>query len=276
MERESLLVDEATWPGVVADTMAAVRSARSPAETYGALIAALDAAAGHHGRLLPPAATPTTPTRTGAVPGAVADGIGVITLPGVAAATDRETSIRAASLARGLADLRGRTPCGLIVDLRGPSPGADWGGLAGLTPLIPDGPAFFWLERDGTMHDVAVAMGGAFLGGKLQTVTPQVVPRIDRPVYVLQDRLTGAGGESLILALRGNPQVTTVGDTTSGTPLLESFQLSDGAQLVLPRAQLRAVGGRPFASGLQPDHRVASVDAEAAARQLLLAVCRQG
>lgn len=277
MERESLLVDEATWPGVVADTMAAVRSARSTAETYGALSAALDAVAGYHGRLLPPAASTTTTTGTGAVPGTVSDGIGLIVLPGGSLeASDREISIRAASLARGLSDLRGHMPCGLIVDLRGPSPGADWGGLAGLTSLIPEGPAFFWLERDGKLHDVSVAMGGAFLGGKLQAVTPQVVPQIDQPVYVLQDARTGAGGESLILALRGNPHVTTVGETTSGAPLLESFQLSDGARIVLPRAQLRAVGGKPFPSGLEPDQHATSADSEAAARQSLLAACQQG
>ena len=81
----------------------------------------------------------------------------------------------------------------------------------------------------------------------------------ERPLVLLQDRLTASAAEVFIAALEDNRRSVSVGQTTYGKGLAQRFFfLQDGSALRLTFAELITPGGRRFnRKGLEPDHRYA-------------------
>lgn len=273
MGERSFFVDEASWwPGVVRDAMAAVRSARSPAETYGALSTALAAAAGPQGVLLPAESVPV-PDIPDLPAVSEVDGVGRISVSTVGPVSSQGVSARATALADVIGVGLPAATCGWVIDLRDTRSQEDWGLLAGLTGFIQEGPAFGLKDRYGRTFHVSAAMGSVFLEGRPMATVDHAVARTTRPVAVLQSADTSGAAEALVLALRQGKQVRTFGAATRGLPFTEQFPLSDGAQLVLPTARLTDSAGHDFTQGIPP--RVGTDEPEQAAVTWLRAQCRQ-
>lgn len=254
MQDQALFVDEVRWPDVERATMAAVASAHSPAETYDALRTALRAAAGPDGLLLPaegatgplpePEAAPVDVTATG--------GIGRISVPTIGPLPTAAASSRAMDVAAAVDAAATQVSCGWIIDLRETRSGGDWGSLAGLGSLFPEGETSGLADRRERVHRVSVFAGTAYLEGRPMASTARPVMSNSRPVAVLQSGGTEDTGEVLVLALRLGGHARTFGTDTSGRPVTSTFTLSDGAQLSMPTARVVDVRGRTYPRGIPP------------------------
>ncbi|WP_347351545.1 S41 family peptidase [Intrasporangium sp.] len=268
---QALFVDESTWPAVVRRTMAAVRTARTPADTYPALYLALAQAAGPLGEIVPPEDVLLTQAAE-PVSVAVADGVGRITVPPIGEVGATAASARATAVADRIMATRKKVTCGWLVDLRETYTSEDWGAIAGLEPLIRPGWAFGLRDRQQREYRISVALGSVFADGRPLATSGRSVPRNEQPVAVLQSARTGGAGEALVLALRRGDRVRTFGTTTSGQPVLQRFPLSDGARLVLPTHRLVDVAGHAYPRGIAPTER--TDDPERSALKWLHDRCR--
>jgi len=180
-------------------------------------------------------------------------------------------------------DIARRTPVALIVDLRG-TPGGTYASLRVAAHLIdkpiPAGVLFGRAAR------------ARVLAGKLETF-PKVTslssadelrrlvaergaivgwiepadPRFDGPVAVLIDGQTASAGEPLAAVLQESGRAVLIGEPTAGAMLsTETFELGQGWKLVIPTADyVTAQSVRLEGRGVQPDRRVLSAEAGAAA-----------
>ncbi|WP_284522796.1 S41 family peptidase [Corynebacterium aquatimens] len=140
-------------------------SASSREELYPLLDTAVDAAGGKHSILLRPGEDVQEDEGTGSAStvGVELDGgVAVATVPAVSRHDDGQRY--ADTLGEGLAATRDAGACGAIVDLRGNTGGNMYPMLAGVSPLLPDGPAFYFQFALG---DMAVEVDG-------NTVSPPV------------------------------------------------------------------------------------------------------
>jgi hypothetical protein len=273
MGDHSLFVDEVTWwPGVVREAMAQVHPARSPADTYGALTAALAAAAGPQGRLVAPRDVPTPEVATLPVVSASA-GIGRITVPSVGPLISDGESARASTIADLIGTSRPAVTCGWVVDLRDTRSQEDWGLLAGLTGFLRDGEAYQLRDRLGAAYHVSIVRGSALLDGRVMAAGGRRGATVTQPVAVLQSGETAGVGEALALALRQSDRTRTFGADTRGLPFTKSFTLSDGAQLVLPTTRLADRAGHELTHGIQP--QVRTHDPEGTALGWLQSQCKR-
>ena len=264
MKEHAFLVDEVGWPAVVRDTMAQVRDAQNPADTYPALTAAMNAT-GLQGSLL--SLGQVQPAEVADLPAvSEADGVGRV-VPANGPVSAKDPSVWATAIA----DLVGltRPACGWIIDLRQTQSVEDWGLLAGLHTFIPEGELFYLRDRHDKNRSVSLAMGSLFVEGWRKATVRSSGERITAPIAVLQSGTTSGMGEALVLALARTDQVRTFGATTAGALFAERFTLPDRTELVLPTAWLTRVAGRGVAAS------VATADPEGMALQWLRTQCHQ-
>lgn len=251
IEGYSLYIDMKTWPGVQRRALASVAHAVTRADTYGALDTAVKAATDGQGRLVRPDAVQTAVDRPISVQ-QPAEGIAVLVLPSADSLSVRAASRRATQIATRIREAA--PSCGWAIDLRGGSANFDYGTLAGLSPFLREGQQYSTVNRGGGGYMVTVAVATAFVGGRQQASVSGLVPTVDQPVAVLQDRSTDQSGEALVMALRRNPRVQTFGARTSGAATTELFTLADGARLELPTTRIADSDGDLHPDGLAPDH----------------------
>jgi hypothetical protein len=157
-------------------------------------------------------------------------------------------------------------PSGWIVDLRGNGGSNMWAALAGLGPLLGDGPVGFFKDRRGREEWVYDKDGIAVMSldesGKPHEVYIQRLggPQLalgDAPVAVLFDNATGGSGEAIAIAFAGRHRERSFGVHTAGaTGCCTRFPLSDGAVLALNFGVEQDRLGHSYPEGLQPDVRV--------------------
>lgn len=157
-------------------------------------------------------------------------------------------------------------PSGWIVDLRGNGGSNMWAALAGLGPLLGDGPVGFFKDRRGRdvwVYDKdGIAVISLDENGEPHKVYIQRLggPQIalgDAPVAVLFDNATGGSGEAIAIAFAGRHRERSFGVHTAGaTGCCTRFPLSDGAVLALNFGVEQDRLGHGYPEGLQPDVRV--------------------
>lgn len=207
---------------------------------------AIDAAGGKHSHIYSTAeesdrSSPTSPHVK------VKDGAIWATVPGVGRTEDGQAY--ADVLARGIT--QARSACAAVVDLRG-NGGGDMGPMiAGLTPLLPDGPVLTF-AAPAFSSDVVVDGNGVTGGG-----TPIVTSggKLDVPVAVLVDDQTASSGEATMLAFRGLDSSRSFGTPTAGYASANMvIDYPDGRSLMLTTAKDKARTGEEFAEDpIQPD-----------------------
>jgi C-terminal processing protease CtpA/Prc len=147
-------------------------------------------------------------------------------------------------------------PCGWIVDLHLDDGGNMWPMLAGIGPILDEGPtgAFqrlrensFWSYQD----------GAASLDGEIQfQVDDPICPLEDEhpPVALIIGPNTMSAGEAIVVAFRGRPNTRSFGEATAGlTTGVSEFELSDGAVIALSTSLLLDRDGLLYDEPLQPD-----------------------
>lgn len=143
----------------------------------------------------------------------------------------------------------------IVIDLRYNPGGEDTAAFA-VASHFAAAPVEVFTKTSRTLSGGEVSFSGV--------VTPHDATPLDQPTRVLTTRLTGSAAELLTLALREMPQVTVVGERTSGglSDTL-AFTLPNGWYLGLPNQTVRATSGEIYESiGIPPDEE-AAVDAAA-------------
>lgn len=235
-------------------------------EIHDELNAALIAAGGKHSRLLTPDERKENLATSAQQPTVTVDGrVATATVP--AHRLEDDSQIYADTLALGIDDAVDQGACGVIVDLRG-NTGGDMGSmLAGLSGLIPDGPAMSFVdahsEQPTTVEGRSVRGGGS-------TVTAEGAGKHDVPVAVLVNEMTGSSGEMTMLAFRGLENTRSFGVPTAGyTTANMVVTMPDEAQMMLTVAQVKDRTGEVFNdTPIQPDE-VVTDDATAQAMSWL-------
>lgn len=250
------------------------RTASTYEQTHAALKEATKAAGGKHSFFLTPAEyeesrgestaafAPPTVTTTGRVT--------TVTVPAVGFATPEQQQQYADAAAKGI-EAAAPNSCGWIVDLRGNTGGTMYPMIAGLVPLLPDGPGLVFRTNDGTDSTVSISDGGLGFGGPPTMATSVRTKVTGQDIAVLYDEQVASSGEAVATMFRGVDGVRSFGTPTAGyTSGNTVIQLYDGARLVLTQVMyVDRAGVNLNEEPLQPDEATGAADAEAAARAWL-------
>lgn len=269
LEENSINRARIDWPALRAETAAYARGARTPAETHAALRYAIYALADRHSYLQPPAAaaelrrTLVSNARTGraSIPprAELLDGrLGYVAVPSVAGGSPASQAEFATRVQKLIEALDSPQTCGWILDLRRNSGGNLWPMLAGVGPLLGEGEAGASVYPDGRRTPLWYRDGQAGFGDFTQL-------RVHEPhrlagaahVAVLTGPATASSAEVLAVAFRGRVGAASFGAPTAGLSAgNKTFELRDGAALILTVAATSDRAGRVYLGPIEPEHAV--------------------
>jgi carboxyl-terminal processing protease len=281
---------KADWPAIEKAARARIAGARTTAETWPAIVDALQALGEKHSFLLEPpreqspAAAAPQPAASAQDPSPtwqLLDGkFGVVRLPALNTLVgDGETAARryAQAVSSGLQKMDAAPLCGWVVDLRENGGGNMWPMLKGLDPLLGGSPfGHFVLPANATMPWVR-AFGNIFPSRDAVEPTPPAfaLAHADAPLAILVGPHTASSGEMTAIALIGRMGVRSFGAPTAGfTTANEVNRLSDGAILMITATTVRDRTGKDYAGPIAPDEEVALSEAETTATDWLESQCR--
>jgi carboxyl-terminal processing protease len=153
------------------------------------------------------------------------------------------------------------TTCGWVVDLRRNTGGSLPPMLQAVGPILGDGKAVGYRDRNGPTQWFAIENGTLAGMGPAVAVTGRP-PRLHQPrppVAVLTSRLTGSSGEGVAMAFRVRPDSRSLGEPTAGVPTGNApYPLSDRAELHLTEGIGVDRTGATYQARIQPDRPVAT------------------
>jgi carboxyl-terminal processing protease len=276
MQSHALQKHQVDWRAFRNEAFMRAAGAELPAHTYPAIHAALQKL-NRHSFFIPPQAGP---------------GSGVAgTWPGLSAmrlVSGRFGYIRTAPYNDGNPDGHAQayhdlirevdTPatCGWVVDTRGNAGGNMWPMLAGIGPILGEGRPGSFLDADGvrTPWYYAGGVAGVERGGHRQPAAraarPYRLRRQTPPVAVLTGIGTASAAEALVIAFRGRADARSFGLVTHGLPTANtSFQMPDGAYVVLTTAWEADRNGVVYRNRIEPDEVVVGRAADPATDETL-------
>jgi carboxyl-terminal processing protease len=224
---------EADWPALTARARAEIEGARTPADTYPAIRHLIGALGERHSFFLPPLSEAEIEAARRAGTGHVLAGVemptsalidgrvGVVRLPELNMfSADGAARVKTyqQALQTALQQLDRAPLCGWIVDLRNDGGGTMWPMLAGLDPLLGDGPFGFFVSAQGSVPWLRTSRGiaSAMPTGQAPPPPAFALAHAAAPIAVLIGPRTGSSGEMTALALIGRPGVRVFGAPSAG------------------------------------------------------------
>jgi C-terminal processing protease CtpA/Prc len=194
-------------------------------------------------------------------------GVGYLGLPPCTTGEPEQLQAYARTLRELIVSLDARGATAWVVDLRLNGGGNIWPMLAGLAPLLGDGPAATSIGRAPGGGPAVATTGlegdGAWLddgtGRRTQFTLawegPGVGPaQAQSRIGVLLGPWTMSSGELVAVALASRAGTRSFGEPTAGlTTATGFFPLSDGSALVLPVSRMATVGGPAIVGPIRPD-----------------------
>jgi C-terminal processing protease CtpA/Prc len=105
--------------------------------------------------------------------------------------------------------------------------------LAGIGPILGEGPAGGIVDKDGTLSQWSYVGGQAVIDGEMMmqpTIPPYHLHQEMPPVAVLTSSSTVYGGEALAISFKNRPDTSSFGDRTGGYGAFRTcLPLDDGA-----------------------------------------------
>jgi hypothetical protein len=271
MQEQSINRRSIDWPAFRVAALDQARGATAVSDAHLAVRYALRNLGDHHSYLMTPQAaaslsvTPVSNARTGRKPvapsGALLDqAVGYVRVPGFAGGSPM-SQVQFADRLQGLLEYLGASAtCGWILDLRENTGGNLWPMLAGIGPLLGDGDAGASVYPDGRNVPFWYRDGKAGFGDYVQLRVSRAPYRSSMPsapLALLIGRSTASSGEVLVAALSRREHVRSFGVPTRGLSAgNRTFELSDGAALVMTVAATVDRAGRIYAGPIEPDERV--------------------
>ncbi|KQY96344.1 S41 family peptidase [Brevundimonas sp. Root1423] len=153
--------------------------------------------------------------------------------------------------------------CGYVLDLRGNVGGNIWPMLAGLSPLLGEGPVGGTRDSSGRKLRSGRVERGVATAGEAPLATAsgwRHEPRLGEiPVAVLIDDGVASSGEGVAIAFIGRPGARTFGQKTRGLATSNSeFAMGDGVTLGITTAMMIDRAGRAYPEGITPDEVIAA------------------
>jgi carboxyl-terminal processing protease len=166
-------------------------------------------------------------------------------------------------------ELDSAAPCGWIVDLRENRGGDFWPMLAGIGPLLGEGPAGASVGSDGEKTTWSYSAGRALEGDIVQISLGDRAPYLMRgswpAVAILTGRQTISSGEAILVAFRGRPNTRSFGQETGGLSTgNDRFDLEDGASIFLTVSKFSDRTGKVYGGIISPDVYIAGADSDPA------------
>jgi hypothetical protein len=236
------------WRAVTDEAHKMAAAAKTPADTYGAIIYALgqlEQAGDVHtgfmnsftaklqaqGGAAIGGATPSPPPTVSLVKRK----LGFIALPGIGSAYRSPNARRYASSAlSSIASLQaGDHPCGWIVDLRQNTGGDDYPMLLSVGPILGDGRLIGFTGKKGFSDWTSYRNHTLSEDGITERAPVKVANVTPAPdVAVLIGPMTASAGEVVTVAFRGREDTRSFGGATAGaTTAPQTYRLADGAEL---------------------------------------------
>ncbi len=270
-----LYAHTAEWKQWREKVLEAGRTAQSVDELYPVLTSATKVAGGKHSFFLTPAESAKNdqaassefkaPTVT------TAGRITTVTVPDLGTVPQAKQQEYADTAAKGIEAAAGAT-CGWIVDLRGNTGGTMFPMLAGVAPLLPDGPFLVFRSAQGDESTVSVKGGAIGFSAGAPMMSTTVKTKVSgKNIAVLYDQLVASSGEAVATAFRGLPNVRSFGSPTAGYTSGNSvLAMPDGARVVLTQGvYVDRTGVNLNEQPIQPDVVVEPASADAAAKAWL-------
>lgn len=145
---------------------------------------------------------------------------------------------------------------GWIVDLRSNGGGNMWPMIAGLGPILGEGPLGYFIGPTGTETLWEYRNGASISGGfPITTVSPPYALRRQQPrVAVLSDVGIASSGEATFIAFRQRPNTRSFGQPTCGLSTANSTStLSDGATFTITTSVMADRAKTRFGEPVPPD-----------------------
>jgi carboxyl-terminal processing protease len=149
---------------------------------------------------------------------------------------------------------------GWIVDLRSNGGGNMWPMIAGLGPILGEGPLGYFLGPTGSETAWDYRNGSSISGSfPVTTVSPPYTLRRPAPrVAVLSDNRIASSGEATLIAFRRRPNTRSFGQPTCGLSTANAtYTLNDGAMLTLTTSLMADRAKTPFGDSIPPDEVIA-------------------
>ncbi len=148
---------------------------------------------------------------------------------------------------------------GWIVDLRSNGGGNMWPMIAGLGPILGEGPLGYFISPTGT-ETIWEYRDGASISGTfaVSTVSPPYRLKRQAPrVAVLSDNRIASSGEATLIAFIRRPNTRSFGQATCGLSTANStYPLSDGATFTLTTSVMADRAKTPFGDSIPPDELI--------------------
>lgn len=148
---------------------------------------------------------------------------------------------------------------GWIVDLRSNGGGNMWPMIAGLGPILGDGPLGYFIGPTGAETIWEYRNGSSFSGTlPVTTVSPPYTLKRPAPrVAVLSDNRIASSGEATLIAFIRRPNTRSFGQSTCGLSTANATHpLSDGATLTLTTSLMADRAKTPFGDSIPPDELI--------------------
>jgi carboxyl-terminal processing protease len=145
---------------------------------------------------------------------------------------------------------------GWIVDLRSNGGGNMWPMVAGLGPILGEGPLGYFLGPTGNETLWEYRSGASMSGGNaITTVSPPYVLRRQQPrVAVLSNVGIASSGEATLIAFRQRPNTRSFGQPTCGLSTANTTNpLSDGGTFTITTAVMADRNKTRFGDSIPPD-----------------------
>lgn len=145
---------------------------------------------------------------------------------------------------------------GWVVDLRGNGGGNMWPMIAGVGPLLGEGPLGYFIGPTGAETLWEYRNGASLSGGVAvaRVTTPYRVRRDPPRVAVLSDNGIASSGEATLIAFRQRPNTRSFGDATCGLSTANAtYPLGDGGTLTLTTSVMADRLRTPFGDSIPPD-----------------------
>ncbi len=269
MQAYSLRRYEIDWVAFREAAIADAGDAKTPADTYDAIRAALVRIGDNHSFFRPPGLPASAAPPPVAGPPRLADPRSGLAAPGVGylevtafsggGAEGDELATRYHELIEGVDTLG---VCGWVVDLRGNTGGNMWPMLAGVGPIVGGSRPGSFVDPDSVVNDWFYDGGRAGAGESVLASADPFYEARDTfpPVAVLTDAETASSGEALAVAFRGRSRARSFGSPSFGVPTANAgFGLPDGAVIFLTVAWTADRTGEIYGAPLEPDAPVAGV-----------------
>lgn len=273
IQKKALNRDSVDWPKVRARAFLMASGAKTYQDCYPSIHFVLGKLKDHHSFLMnaeaskswadpAPDAYKKMPLTTGEI---LDQKIAYLRMPSVNSGSEIENTYFADQLHNLLETLDQANPDGWILDLRGNSGGNCWPMLAGIGPVLGEGPCGYFLQAGGGKEAPWFYQNGKSGIGK-SVITklsrkPYKLRRSSVPVAVLTGPNTASSGEVVTVAFRSRPNTRSFGTPTAGLSTgNQNFRLADGAQIFLTSSVYADRNKVGYGVEITPDQVVTSQD----------------